>query len=315
MSASPQPALPPTRNLPAFERALLLINSRSGEFLGEESGQVHDRVRQALDHWDRPLALHDVRDEKWIETLASESSRAIVFVAGGDGSLTRVAAHIADSPHALAILPGGTMNLLARDLGIPLEWEEAARAYGNAHERHIDLAEVNGRHFFHSSLMGLFPVLALNREKHRRPPNWTRIPRMMKAVIWAFHEYPRMNISVSENGYRHRYYARALAVTVCSMSASPGELPQRKVLDQGKLGIYIANHQGRFQMAWLTARLYMDLWGHDERLCHLEATECSITFKGKRRMLVGNDGEVSRFSSPLNYRIHPGKLRVIVPAG
>ena len=83
---------------------------------------------------------------------------------------------------ALGILPFGTVNLLGRDLNIPLEVEDAVKALPTAERIQIDLAEVNGR-IFHSLLgLGFFAKLAGERQRAREQIPFARALAFVVAV-------------------------------------------------------------------------------------------------------------------------------------
>ena len=67
----------------------------------------------------------------------------------------------------LGILPLGTLNHFARDLGIPADLEEAAKLIAGEHERRVDVAEMNGRIFINNSAIGLYPLMVVDRDQQR----------------------------------------------------------------------------------------------------------------------------------------------------
>ncbi|MCL4402149.1 MAG: sphingosine kinase, partial [Acidobacteria bacterium] len=85
--------------------------------------------------------------------LAAAARRAIaggeraVVAGGGDGTISSVAAALAGSGAALGVLPLGTLNHFAKDLGIPLDLDGAVRTIARGHSALVDVGEVNGRVF------------------------------------------------------------------------------------------------------------------------------------------------------------------------
>ncbi|MGB6195357.1 MAG: diacylglycerol kinase family protein, partial [Methyloceanibacter sp.] len=80
-----------------------------------------------------------------------------VVVGGGDGSIRTVAGVLAQTGVPLGILPLGTLNHFAKDLGIPLHLKEAAEVIAKGEKRTVDLAEVNGETFINNSSIGIYP--------------------------------------------------------------------------------------------------------------------------------------------------------------
>ena len=105
-----------------------------------------------------------------------------MVVGGGDGSVSAAANALAGTGKTLGVLPFGTLNLLARDLAMPANIEEAIEALGAAQPRKIDLARVNGR-FFHSlSGLGFFSQMARAREEVRGHPFGQAVRRRHRGV-------------------------------------------------------------------------------------------------------------------------------------
>ena len=111
-----------------------------------------------LEELRKTLATHGITDPMWYEVpksrLAPERARKLlkkgadlIFVWGGDGTVQRVIDAVAGAPVALAILPAGTANLFATNLGIPKDLEEAVKIGLNGSRRQLDVGLMNGEHF------------------------------------------------------------------------------------------------------------------------------------------------------------------------
>src|SRR5262245_52730234 len=75
---------------------------------------------------------------------AVKAGARLIIVGGGDGSVSSAAQAVAGTEATLGILPLGTLNHMARDLGIPLDLQDAAKLVGSGKSRAVDVAEVNG---------------------------------------------------------------------------------------------------------------------------------------------------------------------------
>ena len=95
-----------------------------------------------------------------------------VIVAGGDGTVSAAARHLRGGPIALGILPMGTFNLAARDLGIPLEMEEAARFLAKAKPLPIDVLDVGGHSCLCTTILGFYPQFARTFERRDHGGRW-----------------------------------------------------------------------------------------------------------------------------------------------
>lgn len=108
-------------------------------------------VRKAMTElgWAEPLWL-ETRPDDTGERLAREAVRAgagLVLASGGDGTVAACAGGVAGSAIPLGVLPCGTGNLLARNLGLPLSLDEALMVALTGSDRRLDVGTANGRPF------------------------------------------------------------------------------------------------------------------------------------------------------------------------
>ena len=106
-----------------------------------------------------------------------------VVVGGGDGSIRTVASVLAGTNVPLGILPLGTLNHFAKDLGIPLHLKEAAQVIAKGKTRAVDLAEVNGETFINNSSIGIYPYIVLDRERRRAHHKLAKWMAMVPALF------------------------------------------------------------------------------------------------------------------------------------
>src|SRR6476469_3593196 len=92
---------------------------------------------------------------------------ALIVVGGGDGTISAAASVLAGTETLLGVLPLGTLNHFARDLGIPAELDEAARLIAKGKHRRVDVAEMNEHLFINNSAIGLYPLMVLDRDRQR----------------------------------------------------------------------------------------------------------------------------------------------------
>src|SRR5579864_154965 len=105
-----------------------------------------------------------------VAELAREAAGdgGIVVAAGGDGTVAAVAAAVAGSRATLGVLPIGTSNHFARDLGLPATLPQAISVIAAGHARAVDVGEVNGRLFLNNSSIGMYPRIVHRREGQRQ---------------------------------------------------------------------------------------------------------------------------------------------------
>ena len=132
---------------------MLLINPRSGNGKAERA----DLVRECRARNIEPVVLRPGQDVVALAEAAVADGVQVIGMAGGDGSLALVAGVAARHHVPMVVVPAGTRNHLAMDLGLDRgDVAGALDAYGAAVERAVDLGEVNGRPFVNNVSLGLY---------------------------------------------------------------------------------------------------------------------------------------------------------------
>ena len=160
----------------------------------------------------------------------------------------------------LGVLPFGTMNLLARDLGMPPDPHAAVAALATAVPRRIDLAEINGRPFHTLSGLGFFSQMARAREEVRGHP-LGRFAGVMLAWARALRRTaPVHRIDIVVEGRRER--VTALAVLVTSNRFAADWLRPR--LDEGVLELHLVEDEGALTKLKASAALFTGAWRDEQ---------------------------------------------------
>ena len=247
--------------------------------------------------------------------LAQQSGAEMVVVAGGDGTVACAAQALAGTDTVLGVLPFGTMNLLAKDLGIPVGDEAAAiRVLADGTARNIDVAEVNGHVFLCASMLGLPTKLARYREAQRKEGNrlagWLRFGR---AALRAMrHPLPGRFTMRLGDAAPVRLRVPTITVAANALDETADHVFARARLDGGELAVYVVEQMHLADVLRLGVRFLRGAWRRDPVIQEHRATRVTIS-RRRRRMRVMNDGEVFRLDPPLEYRIRPGALRVMAP--
>ncbi len=295
-------------------RAVLLLNPRAGTLL--DRPDLASLLPEALRGAGFALLDTGVADdaplvERLEAALAAEPE--VVVVGGGDGTIRTAAAHLAGTEVALAILPLGTLNVLARDLGMPLDPPAAAAALGEALFCSIDVATVNGEVFLCQSVIGLPNRMGQHREKVRGKDGLAARWRVALAFTRALWRYPPLRLGIRADGGRvTRLWARALSVVNNRYVEAPGRLFHRPRLDEGVLNLHAARSFGIWWGLRMLAAMAMGRWRRSSDLISTEGRSLEIRSR-RRHLRVMNDGEALLLATPLRYEIRPGALRILAP--
>ncbi len=236
----------------------------------------------------------------------------IVVAGGGDGTVSAVAAGLVDTGVALGVLPMGTLNHFAKDLGIPLDQEQAVAVLATGRQIEVDVGEVNGRIFINNSSLGLYPDIVRDREQRQRRLGHGKWRALLAASIAAARRYPVLTVQVEVDGETLVRRTPFVFIGNNEYTMEGFEIGERAVLDRGLLSLYLTHRMGRFGLLHLALMALLRRLDQARDFDVLTAREFVVK-TGHRRLRVATDGEVTVMEPPLQYRLRPGSLRVIVP--
>lgn len=234
-----------------------------------------------------------------------------VVAAGGDGTVNAVAAGLAGTSTALGVLPLGTLNHFAKDLGLPLDVAEAAAVIARGATRAVDVGSVNGRVFVNNSSIGLYPALVRGREERRHHVRNKWIALFWSAVA-VFRRFPTVRVLLRIPDAVPRVTPFVfVGNNRYDMKLLGGK--SRESLDRGELCLCVANRTGRLGILRLGLRA---LIGRLEQARDFDAVCLPELWveTSKQTVSVSTDGEVRRMAPPLHYRVLPRALNVLAPA-
>lgn len=235
-----------------------------------------------------------------------------LFIAGGgDGTVHHVLQAVVHSDAALAVLPLGTYNHFAKDIGVPLDWREALEVALNGASRQIDAGRINERFFMNNVSIGLYPELVARREARGRDyPRW-------KARLAAFYttlrKYPHVTLTL-ETEHRHevvRTHVFMISNNIYDLERLGVEAP-RETLTEGRLAVYWLAHTSRWRLTRYVARY---LAGRVRTIPGFRSFRTlRMRVQSSRPSLkVGIDGELFTIATPLVITAVPQSVVVKVP--
>jgi diacylglycerol kinase family enzyme len=211
----------------------------------------------------------------------------------------------------LGVLPQGTLNHFAKDLGIPTDLDGALEIVLAGHTRRVDVGEVSGRIFVNNSSLGVYPRIVRLRERYgsRGPGKWL-------AALWAtltvLRRHPFAAVRLVVNGEPLLRRTPFVFVGNNDYRMEGLRAGTRDALDRGVLAIYLMNASGRRSLVWLGIQILLGRTGQLRELDTFLLDEATIELK-RSTVGVALDGEVAELRSPLVYRSRPGALQVFVP--
>jgi len=254
---------------------LLIVNPRSGRGGPDPEELLAESRRLGIE-------THVLRPGDDAAGVARASEAEALGMAGGDGSLAPVAEVALDRGVPFVCVPFGTRNHFARDLGLDREDPIAAlRAFGGS-ERRIDVGRADKRLFLNNVSLGVYAQLVHRRERHRR-----RRVAFARVRAWAIVLTHREPLGITIDG--DPVESRIVLVANNAYALDLPSLGERERLDEGQLHLYVPGGE--------------------------RAAESFVIDAAAGRLEAAVDGEPDVLQTPIEFRIEPRALRVLVPDG
>lgn len=296
-------------------RPRIIINARAGTALGMQPAAMMARVRETFEAAGVGVDVHVVPSAR-IDALLDEvrGKDQPVIIGGGDGSVRAAAQKLAGTQVPLGVIPLGTMNLFAREIEMPLDFDAALEALVTGEVMRVDAASVNGDLFLCNSLMGLPAIFSRRREWLRGTGLWDGARKAWTLARRIAALRHRIGVELDDGTGVHAMRVMALAVSNNPYDGTSGVGLRRPRLDGGELGVYTSRHRTGLSAAMALVRAYLGTWRDDPYVSEHRAHTMRVTSR-RRRIWLSNDGEARVYRTPLVYRCHPAALSVIVPRG
>ena len=291
----------------------ILINGKSGTVLNMGQAAIENAIEtsgiqvKALCFCE-PENMHD-------ELVRLSRDAAPLLVGGGDGTIRESARTLSKHNKAFGVLPFGTMNLLAHDIGI-INLQQALSAYATAFRcEAVDAGFVNGEIFLCCASIGTMPEASVFREESRQGNDLLLIPRMFVFVLQNLEQNDGRRMSVKIDGGKHHIRTPALVVSnnrFAESSIWTQSNFKRASLTGGELAVYAPETRTHISRLRFLTRLLVGNWLKDPDLN--EMTGRRITVKTRqRRDPVSIDGEVMELTEPLRFSLKPKCVKLLIP--
>lgn len=242
----------------------------------------------------------------------------VLVAAGGDGTLNAVASTLIGNPSAsLGVVPAGTLNHFARDLGMQLDPITAAHQLLAGHEISVDAGEVNGRIFLNNSVLGVYPVYRAARraiESHGLGNTaFGRFLAVVGGIARVFWRMPHLRLRFKADGKTIELESPFVLIANNEHELESGRIGKRISINEGRLWIYAMRRCSRWALLRYFVRYVVGRFSRHDAFEEFAAEAVTIERRRRKRIGVGVDGEIVYMRSPLEYRCLPGALRVIAP--
>lgn len=288
------------------QRILFIINPISG---AGRQRTVEKLVEKKLDktHYDYELAYTKApKHATELSRDAAQKGFQIVAAVGGDGSVNEAGQGLIGTSTALAILPTGSGNGLARHLKIPMRLAGAMGVINRGNALIIDTASVNGHAFIGMAGVGLDAHIGWEFARFGK----RGFSSYIKVFLREFPEYKALDYELEIDGKKYDRKAMLISFANGSQYGNNAAIAPGADLQDGLLDICILKQFPVYSAAALAYRLFNNKMHRSKYLETLRGKNIRI----KQQQLTAHlDGEPVELGQDLSIALSPGSLKVIVP--
>ncbi len=295
---------------PSSPTAVIITNPISGVFPHHQTEHVH--LVQLLQERGWQIEVWPTRepgDASVLARQAVEQQIQVVIAAGGDGTINEVIQGLAGSETALGVLPTGTVNVWAREMGLPLESEKAIAILTQGRTRRIDLGRVNERYFLLMVGVGLDGEVAHAVE--RRSLKRLGVLGYALAALWFGPGYVGFPATLKIDGSAPER-SRTLQIVVGNTRLYAGafQFTWLARCDDGVLDLCVVRQRGLWGRLLMLRDLLLRRSPH--RLWADYRTFHTLEIETPRPVALQIDGDHAGYT-PATFEVVPGALKVIIP--
>jgi diacylglycerol kinase family enzyme len=302
-------ALSDTLVFPAAGHAPLpVIVNCDGGTARAKGDALRDEIEQAFSAADRAITLMLVEGKDVASAVERHRASARIVVGGGDGTIGQAAGVLAGSDAELALLPLGTRNHLARQLGVPLELADAAKLAASGNATAMDLGSAGDRTFVNNASLGAYVHLVRLREA-------SSLPKWLASIIAGWRVLRNLRPSrfdLDLDGEPRTTSTAMLFIGNNVYEVSQGKPGTRAALDGGVLSVVALAPMTRGELVLAAMRVAL---GRPDmaRDFAVQTTARKVVIRGEGTTAMALDGEWAHMPLPLTIHIRPGALQVVAP--
>lgn len=306
---------PPPRSV-SSPPLFIVLNAASGR---SDRDDVRGRLEQVFEQAGRRHAFLPVDADRPIADVARQAVRSasreggVVVAAGGDGTVSAVAQEVHAGGCILGVVPRGTFNYFAREHGIPQEAEVAARALLRARPAPVQVGRVNERLFLVNASLGLYRQLLEDREAAKSQLGRSRVVAMAAGLMTLLRARHQLRLTLEAGGQVRQLRTPSLFIGNNRLQFDRLGLPEGEVLERGCLGAILVRAIGTGAMLGLALRGALGRLNEAENLLSFPVRRLTVHPHGYRLIKVATDGEVHRMRAPLEFRVEPEPLMLMLP--
>ncbi len=273
-----------------------------------------------MEGWD--IQLERTQSAEHLAELARQAVAETVdafFIVGGDGSLNHALPALINTNTALGVLPAGTANVWAQELGLPgLTWtritalEESARLLAHPQFLKIDIGLCDQRPFLLWAGIGLDAFIVHRIEPRQRWEKHFAVMHYTASAIWNASFWHGIDLEVEVDGevFGDRYLL-AVINNIHLYAGGYAHLSPNALLDDGLMDLWLFKGD---TLGDIAQRVFELLSGNHKKSEQVTLVPFrSLVLKCKSKLFIQIDGEPIDVIEPLHIRVCPQALKVLVP--
>ena len=234
-----------------------------------------------------------------------------IVVAGGDGTVNCAAQVAVDNDIVLGVLPMGTFNHFAKDLGMSPDLSAAAKFLSDAVVTAVDVGEVNGRVFVNNASVGVYPKMVGEREALRTTRGWGKIRAAPVAIVRTLRRLPVVRLRLIVDDAAPAIIITPVLFVGNGLFDERGErVGQRTSLTDQNLGVYIIATTSPWRLIVSTLRARFGGVTAASRM-ERRVGDHVVVESDQSALEIALDGEPTELRVPLEFRSRAGALRVL----
>ena len=285
----------------------IIANPISGGGRGEAMAQA---LRAALDHAGVEAELSLTQKAGDAGEMASREGADCIVSVGGDGTANEVVNGMKDTAAALAILPMGTANVVARELGIPRDPRAVAELITRGSTRRMDVGDAGGRWFLLGAGAGLDAAVTKTVSEHRGRSSsylrWIR-PAIATSITYG---YPKIRVIV--DGALASDRAQYAVIGNCRYSAGVFPLTPKARIDDGLLDVCLLHNLSPARLIPLALTVWNPGFIEGKNVTYLQGKRIDLEPASDEPAPIQIDGDPAGFI-PATFEVVPGGIEVVAP--
>ncbi len=294
-------------------RLCVIGNRGSGKKDGSQQSRI---IRDALEGKVAEFALRETDRGDQLMSLARqavEDGFDIVVAYGGDGTQSAVAGALTGTGTMMGVLPGGTFNYFARDLGVGETVEDALETLLDARVKSVDVGQIENLIFLNNVSLGAYPHILKTREGIYKRWGRSRVAAYWSVLVALRRLRNPMQLTAKVDGQSRHFTTALVFVARSAYQLDAFGLDGAEAIRDGQFAVLVAKARRPLPLLRSAFRLAFGFSAKDSDF-DLIVTDNLVIETGKRQQLVAHDGEKTRMVSPFHLRVRHGDLRVLVPA-